>query len=563
MTSAIRLFQLFFFTALVFASNAGREDAWAEDLTASKAIVIAQSKLSEKEAYEAAKDLGTLEAWEAFLLSYPKGFFSDLARAHVKKLSREDDARPASRDDNEPVRPSPPPVRAEVPPEPALSTVDLGPASSRWRNGSRRFSMSQGRSLYTATVQAKGVELVTYCKDNNMSGGFGFQLGAVIRGNPRGVYPQFRKRVNQGLDASSERSDNGLKEIGISFSNGEAVFAGVAAPTLIDGELEIGSVVKGFGANSGDLENMMAAQSMTVSLPPFSSTFQLNGSRKAICSVMKRCGASPPGCGSGGSTVVGGGTIKCSGGRIYSRRQRDCVCPNSRPFFRGGKCRKGPGKVKKCPPGFERVNGRCLRNDELNNPNDICGPGFRMVNGQCIHQNNLQQRPKKCPPGMERVNGKCRRNDELSGPQSVCGPGFRMVNGQCIHQNNLPQNQPQNNNNGCPPGTQRIGNNCVNVKQIQQNLKNIFSDVRLKRDITPVATLDNGLKLYSFRYLWDDARLVGVMAQDLLHDESRRDAVRMSEVGYYMVDYERLGVKMISLDEWRAKGASAVMLEQK
>src|SRR4249920_2734988 len=48
---------------------------------------LAQSGPSEKEAFEAAKSLGTVEAWDAFLSNYPTGFHADLARAYVKKLS--------------------------------------------------------------------------------------------------------------------------------------------------------------------------------------------------------------------------------------------------------------------------------------------------------------------------------------------------------------------------------------------------------------------------------------------------------------------------------------------
>ena len=42
---------------------------------------------AEKEAFEAAKALGTVEAWDAFLSHYPSGFHADLARAYVKKLA--------------------------------------------------------------------------------------------------------------------------------------------------------------------------------------------------------------------------------------------------------------------------------------------------------------------------------------------------------------------------------------------------------------------------------------------------------------------------------------------
>jgi len=51
------------------------------------------------------------------------------------------------------------------------------------------------------------------------------------------------------------------------------------------------------------------------------------------------------------------------------------------------------------------------------------------------------------------------------------------------------------------------------------------SDIRLKRDIEHLVTLENGIKVYAFKYLWEDTIRVGVMAQDLLRDprsEERR-----------------------------------------
>ena len=44
---------------------------------------------AEKLAFEEAKALGTVEAWDAFLSHYPSGFHADLARAYVKKLAAE------------------------------------------------------------------------------------------------------------------------------------------------------------------------------------------------------------------------------------------------------------------------------------------------------------------------------------------------------------------------------------------------------------------------------------------------------------------------------------------
>jgi hypothetical protein len=84
------------------------------------------------------------------------------------------------------------------------------------------------------------------------------------------------------------------------------------------------------------------------------------------------------------------------------------------------------------------------------------------------------------------------------------------------------------------------------------------SDIRLKRDIHLLATLDNGLKIYSFKYLWSDTAYVGVMAQDLLANSAWRDAVVTMPNGFYAVNYEELGLRMVTLDQWREQGLAAV-----
>jgi Chaperone of endosialidase len=81
------------------------------------------------------------------------------------------------------------------------------------------------------------------------------------------------------------------------------------------------------------------------------------------------------------------------------------------------------------------------------------------------------------------------------------------------------------------------------------------SDARLKMNITPVAVLPNGLRLYSFQYRRDPTTTyVGVLAQDLLKSENNRfrHAVVVGTDGYYAVKYDELGLRMFTLDEWRA-----------
>lgn len=84
------------------------------------------------------------------------------------------------------------------------------------------------------------------------------------------------------------------------------------------------------------------------------------------------------------------------------------------------------------------------------------------------------------------------------------------------------------------------------------------SDIRLKRDIHLLATLNDGLKIYSFRYLWAPTTYVGVMAQDLLENPAWRTAVVSQANGFYAVNYAMLGLRMATLTEWNRTGIASV-----
>jgi hypothetical protein len=92
------------------------------------------------------------------------------------------------------------------------------------------------------------------------------------------------------------------------------------------------------------------------------------------------------------------------------------------------------------------------------------------------------------------------------------------------------------------------------------SIPSVMSDMRLKRDVREAGVLQNGVKLYAFRYWNDDRTFVGVSAQDLLKDERFRDAVTMSERGYYMVNFAALGVRIVG-DSAQYQEASRKALE--
>jgi predicted NAD/FAD-binding protein len=81
------------------------------------------------------------------------------------------------------------------------------------------------------------------------------------------------------------------------------------------------------------------------------------------------------------------------------------------------------------------------------------------------------------------------------------------------------------------------------------------SDVRLKRDVKLLQTLANGIKLYRYQYRWGDTVYVGVMAHEVASIVP--EAVSTDSDGYYRVDYQRLGLRLRTYQDWMSKGHAA------
>jgi hypothetical protein len=63
----------------------------------------------------------------------------------------------------------------------------------------------------------------------------------------------------------------------------------------------------------------------------------------------------------------------------------------------------------------------------------------------------------------------------------------------------------------------------------------------LKRDVVRLGAFANGIPVYEYRYLWDDAdeRQIGVIAQDVL--PILPEAVHVHPItGFLMVDYDKV-----------------------
>lgn len=130
----------------------------------------AQPADAEKQAFEAAKELGTVEAWDAFLSNYPKGFYADLARAYVKKLAEQ----PAT-------QPSPAPAVAAPAgyPMPAGSwggIVRSGPGQSYAKVG----SLQEGDPVTLVEKTEVFENGFPWFKITYSGGGSGYQWGGIL-----------------------------------------------------------------------------------------------------------------------------------------------------------------------------------------------------------------------------------------------------------------------------------------------------------------------------------------------------------------------------------------------
>lgn len=97
------------------------------------------------------------------------------------------------------------------------------------------------------------------------------------------------------------------------------------------------------------------------------------------------------------------------------------------------------------------------------------------------------------------------------------------------------------------------------AKTEQLNIKEISEyESLIKTKVKKLHKLENGLQLYSFQYISDTTRYVGLMADDLAGNEKYKWAVVNMGEGHYMINYEKLGLKLVTYKMWLKKGPKAV-----
>ncbi len=174
---------------------------------------------------------------------------------------------------------------------------------------------------------------------------------------------------------------------------------------------------------------------------------------------------------------------------------------------------------------------RFIRMTSISMSDDASSDAINAVRGI-----NKRVCPLVCPRGQHAEGEACVAN-ERPPPKRAAAKPARAVSGPAAP---APAGQAQR----LPPAMIGITHGGVGIGIG-------ISDIRLKRDVILLALRDNGIALYSFRYFWSDQVYVGVMAQQVAAIVP--EAVVMEPNGFLAVNYDRLGLKMQTLEEWLAR----------
>ena len=338
------------------------------------------SGLTEKEAFQLAKDLDTADAWNAFLKIYPQGFFADLAKGYLAKNGGGDSAAG-------PQDPVQPPQAAK------LTYSNPGPATTPWFNSD--YEQDEGNaSSFAAKVKANGSEFVLWCGDNK-------RLMAIFRETGQGQHPDFDRRVMQGIEADPNFT--------FQFSGGESYRHRVQVYE-INGEVGID---RDFSGSDPMVAALLSDNSFDIRGGPFGATYQLKNSRRAICSVTQKCGVKVAGCApTRNSSSTPKPIVKkgyCSSRSTFVAG-RGCILnkylkPRTKPVRQTG------NRDTRCRARSVWIDGRgCVRRRSLN--------GSSGANGSNAN----------CPRDQRRFRGRCMYPAEIA---NICGPGYNLHRGKC------------------------------------------------------------------------------------------------------------------------------------
>lgn len=480
-------------------AGASKAQTTAEASTPASSGESESSDVPEKEAFEAAKELGTIEAWEAFLENYPSGFRADLARAYVKRIATEEPEAPAA-------PPAPPALAAPAAPPPSQAapstpadiaithTANQGICNAGAPCGYTIVATNQGGEPFNGqlvianTLNPADAEL-TYsgpppwqCEEMDGGAICSHPAPSLAPGQSTTLSLTFTldddadEAVNSCAQISwgGRPSATGVRDVQQALNargfnagpvdgafgrrTGEAIFDYQARQGLIaTGEIDPALLVSLFttpgpgDANSGN-DRACAGSGVQATPAAAPAPPRPQAARCIAGQVRARNGD----CVCPGATEWNGSrcaarqvTQNCSGGRYYSKSRRMCVCPSARPHWYNNRC----NTARDCP-GDSVWNGRqCVKENDAgpgprprpgppSRPRPNC-PGDSVWNGrQCVKENDAGpgSRPRPQPvapnPALQLLN----QIDPCTGGRVRVGtkckcPGNLVFNGQVCERN--------------------------------------------------------------------------------------------------------------------------------
>ncbi|MBK1868622.1 hypothetical protein [Taklimakanibacter albus] len=89
----------------------------------------------------------------------------------------------------------------------------------------------------------------------------------------------------------------------------------------------------------------------------------------------------------------------------------------------------------KCPDGFRREDGECVRDRRGKKKRFECSDGFHREDGECVRDRKSKKQTRNCPEGTEFSRGKCRRSEfpPVEGEEEqTCSHNDHLENGRCV-----------------------------------------------------------------------------------------------------------------------------------
>jgi peptidoglycan hydrolase-like protein with peptidoglycan-binding domain len=410
---------------------------------------------SQKEAFNSAKELGTLEAWEAFITNFPTGFRAELARAYLKRIASEAPKETPTTTTAPP--PPPPPVEASAPPPPPppspadISITEIANQESckggnfssytivATNNGGTAFSsqlvIANSLSPRGATLTSTGNE-PWFCQaigggavctnanatiepgaSTNLSltfklprkaGGSVTSCASVSWGvapSASGVIDVQQALNQQGFNVGRPDGQAGRKTV--SAARSYQTQNGLQATVEIDLPLLISLfTVPGAGDADPNNDQACAGSAVTAAAPvtytPRPQIQYCGGGRVRDRNGNCACPATFPYW--TGKTCIPRRTHNCTGGRYYSKKRKLCLCPSRKPYWYNDRCY---ADLNDCPGDSVRIGSQCIKENE---------PVFETTRGGA---------GIGCPAGSFRVGTSCVQTSQapVFGNPNKGGPG--------------------------------------------------------------------------------------------------------------------------------------------